>query len=148
VIDSLTDATVASRCRATVTQSERDELRRMVFGTNRHNDVLPALAHVGHRRTDRAGRQLGFPDHLAGRLVVRLELLAPCPRRLRRPDDGVAALADEQQVFVTSGAGRFGTPSGESVLTFANIALVRPLTSTQNLAILRANASPCSGGRG
>jgi len=59
VIDSLTDATVASRCRATVTQSERDELRRMVFGANRHNYVLPASAHVGHRRTDRAGRQLG-----------------------------------------------------------------------------------------
>ena len=76
---------------------QRHVFGRVVPRTDGHHDVLLAFQHVGHRAARGPGRQLGFPDHATGRFVVRAELPAPPPFRLRSAADGIAAFSEEQQ---------------------------------------------------
>ncbi len=69
----------------------------MISRTDRHHDVLLAFDHVGHRSGGRSGRQIHFPDHTAGRFVVRAELRSPRPIGAGGSADGVAAFAEKQQ---------------------------------------------------
>ena len=65
------------RRRACSGKTQGDEPGALRFlAANRDDDVLLALEHVRHRRTGRAGRQLGLPQRRTGGLVVGAELPA------------------------------------------------------------------------
>src|ERR1044071_3398095 len=78
-------------------QRQRDEFRGVILRADRHDDVLLASKHVGHRAARRSRRQLHLPNDLPRGLVIGAEFRSPSPVDTRRSDDRVAALAEEQE---------------------------------------------------
>src|SRR5687767_3845803 len=76
-------------------QTERDELGGMIHASNRHDDVLLSLVHVGHRRPCGAGFQFHLPTGLAGCFVERPDLAAASAGRCSYID--LIAFGREQQ---------------------------------------------------
>src|SRR5688572_12371975 len=78
-------------------QRQRHELWRVISRTDRYDDELLTVEHVSHRTGGRAGWQVHFPDHAAGRLVVSAEFFSPGPVGPGRAAHGVAAFAKEKK---------------------------------------------------
>src|SRR5919197_5666017 len=65
-------------------QTKCYQLARVVSTADRHDDVLPAVEHVGHRRPALRRRHVDSADFGAARLVVRAQHRAAGPGRRRR----------------------------------------------------------------